>query len=418
MEDIIVPDNLPQQLNADFKNLLAFLAREAQAREQQDQICKAHKDGSRGKKDDPQQKYSKQQASREPKSEQTSQVYAVGTSKDRDDKATSKEKTDKCLICESNHFTGRCKKDLPIDQKTAKIDGANACIKCLRTNHKVEECRRVVQCPKCQGEHYAVLCPTKVTKAMATVVHEKDALLPTGHARVSSIANAEVVARFLMDTGAQRTFVTSDLVRKLNIPTQTHEWITVYTFGSKSHAEPKKLPSVSLKINTLDGSTEFRALVPSITGSEPPAVPRSLREKAGLTFAELVDGPMNIEILLSAADVARFLEGSFVKIANYTLMNSILGYVVLGPQRCSGIPSTNSMATLTPKITLEDFWKLEHLGILPRELEKTDETNKLVEIFEASIRRLETGQYETILNVDELKVKTLTSNHSLALRQA
>ena len=39
-------------------------------------------------------------------------------------------------------------------------------------------------------------------------------------------------------------------------------------------------------------------------------------------------------------------------------------------------------------------------------------------LFEASIRRLETGQYETILNVDELKVKNLASNYILALRQA
>ena len=89
---------------------------------------------------------------------------------------------------------------------------------------------------------------------------------------------------------------------------------------------------------------------------------------------------MNIELVLGAADVARLLESSFVKIANYTLMNSMLGYVVLGPQQCSRIPSTNSMATLTPKITLDDFRKLEHLGILPREFDKTDETDRLVDI--------------------------------------
>ena len=112
-----------------------------------------------------------------------------------------------------------------------------------------------------------------------------------------------------------------------------------------------------------------------------------------------------------------FLEGPTTRIGDYTLINSHLGCVVVGPH-CSVNGSTSSMAAVTPKVSLEDFWNLEHLGILPQELTRNDEANKLMDVYSNTVKRLSSGQYETILNLNEEKLKKLQDNEGLALRQA
>ena len=191
LEDIIIPKDLPQLFNQNFKELLVFLTREAQAREEQDQICPQSKDESRHKKGDQPQKPPKQSQS-PPKSENSSQVYNL---------QAPKGKTDKCLICGLEHFTARCEENFSVEQKIQKLEAANACVKCLKLNHKTVECKKDVKCPKCEGEHYSVLCPRKV---LANVVQDESSLLPTGHVRVLSNTDSNEVARFLTRTRVLR----------------------------------------------------------------------------------------------------------------------------------------------------------------------------------------------------------------------
>ena len=407
LEDIVIPEDLPQQFNSSFRALMVFLGREAQAREQQEQLCSTSKE-SAGKKDDSQQSLSKRnQGRRDGKPQQGVQVYAT---------STSRESTDKCLICKAEHFTARCKKDLPIERKKSNIEKANACTKCLRRNHLATQSNRELQCHHCKGEHYGVLCPTKVT---VTVCQHGDSLLPTGHVRVLSTSGEQEMARFLMDTGSQRSFITEKLAEKLNLVPSSFEWVTIYSFGSEKQAIPQRLASVLFKIVTPQGFLEFMALVtPTITANDPPKIPKSLRESTSETFSEREDGPSHIDILLGASDVMKLLKDPFKKLGHYTILSSKVGHVVVGPQVLSPGSTATLLSVLKPRITLEDFWKLEHLGILPEDLAKDSDEYNLIEQFKASVKRSSTGQYETIINVEERKVVNMNTNQALALEQA
>lgn len=67
---------------------------------------------------------------------------------------------------------------------------------------------------------------------------------------------------------------------------------------------------------------------------------------------------------------------------------------------------------------LDDFWRLEHLGIAPYELiHPTKDPNLLENTFLKTVTQTETGIYNTILNVDESKLASLSDNVTVAYRQ-
>ena len=124
-----------------------------------------------------------------------------------------------------------------------------------------------------------------------------------------------------------------------------------------------------------------------------------------------------IGILFGASDMMTILSGEIVREDSLCVMGTAFGYVVVRYEEAQ-VSATGAMTVSADRIALEDFWKLEHTGILPEELaEPIKDPNLVEEEFKNTVRQDSLGRYSTVLNLDQTKVGKLADNSSLARKQ-
>ena len=115
------------------------------------------------------------------------------------------------------------------------------------------------ECKKCSAKHNISVCSRQAIP-VATPVEElqnanttlanfndKNILLQTAYAKLSSFnSNKTNDVRIIFDTGSQKTYVTNDVKKYLNLPTLRTGQIFVKTFGNY-HSEPRTVDAVPLK---------------------------------------------------------------------------------------------------------------------------------------------------------------------------
>src|SRR5204862_415219 len=65
------------------------------------------------------------------------------------------------IFCKSrNHQSSDCQKafGMPMEEKQKKIQEAQACFKCYRTNHRAKNCKVKIKCSVCTKQHYPNMC--------------------------------------------------------------------------------------------------------------------------------------------------------------------------------------------------------------------------------------------------------------------
>ena len=190
-----------------------------------------------------------------------------------------------CTYCKQSHPSNACKivtnsaarKDLLIKQ--------GRCFVCLRKDHLSRNCKSKNQCFKCKGRHHISICPSdgthegiahnstnlsrtqsqeqpqnqrgnndegtpraaprqeqnqkqlKTSKQNLTALCVSAAtpvLLQTAKALTYKPGNSAVTvkARFILDSGSQRTYVSTRLRERLKLLTENTERISIKTFGS------------------------------------------------------------------------------------------------------------------------------------------------------------------------------------------
>ena len=200
-------------------------------------------------------------------------------------------------------------------------------------------------------------------------------------------------ARFILDSGSQRTYVNTRLRERLRLLTENTERISIKTFGS-TNENSQCVDVVRFCVATEQGEdAELSAfVVPTICD---PLQSQSVVQ-AGLTYAHLKglkladyhtgEDNVDIDILVGSDQYWSLVSGRVVRGEHGpTAIETKLGWVLSGPipegtqvnRQQSNLVTTHVLKSAVKPVdvtnetldgTLKTFWELESLGIKPRTL--------------------------------------------------
>ena len=331
----------------------------------------------------------------------------------------------KCVYCGQPHWSDECNMFTTLQARREKLKGS--CYKCLQKEHMLKDCRRDQLCAHCgkPGHHRSLCLRLFPSTGQNLNTVPQTTTVTTEPQNVSNIANIEkmmlssssqvqmqtatsvvtnslgsplVSVRIMLDSGSQRTYVTENLARNLNLHLSAPEKLAVVTFGTERPKYLQYRPS-KLQLILKDGKrmTLEVSVVPNITGR----ITQTPLDQDDVTFirsegleSKLADMlPTESECypveMLIANDYYfdLLLPRKIVLRPGLCLFQSRLGWIIGG--RChteddalrqpvlivstmgilpKGVKSTTHMLTsvdapLFTQPNLEQFWDLESLGI-------------------------------------------------------
>ena len=190
-----------------------------------------------------------------------------------------------CAFCEQNHVSSSCTVVTDISARKEVLRKAGRCYVCLRKGHISRDCRSTGSCNKCRGRHHHAICPRRnesttnpsttsgpitedVNQAsgathrptnVSYVDSQTPILLQTAKLQLYNLDDnvnppSCIEARAVMDSGSQRTYVTSRLKESLHLPTKRTESLRIKTFGS-TEGHDTTCEAVDLGLVAKDGET-------------------------------------------------------------------------------------------------------------------------------------------------------------------
>ena len=144
-------------------------------------------------------------------------------------------------------------------------------------------------------------------------------------------------AQILMDTGSQRTYVTEEVVKQLQLSPSAREIYSVFTFGS---SKPKQISTLliafDLKLNNRRNVTITASVAPKISGEilRSPLDNASIKKLKGyklVNTSPLQDESSEIGILIGNDHYGEILMSGKVEIdKGLYLLESKLGWILSG----------------------------------------------------------------------------------------
>ena len=321
---------------------------------------------------------------------------------------TTKRKVTSCVFCKGPHPTYSCETVTDHQKRVDVVKRDNLCFNCL-SHHKVSQCQSRFRCKKCGKKHHTTLCnsePPAASESKAKVAESKSpssssapsttttttdvaelltpassytpqlattCLLKTAVAPVVT-GNKKTSANILFDEGAQRSFICTDMVKELEIPSTSTANISLASFGTASRTH-QNLPVTTVKIETANGELIpiSTLVVPTIAAPIQNAVPIALSTMPylqGLKLAHPVTSNKNftIQILIGADYYWKFVQDTIIRGDGPIAQESKLGYLLSGPLPCSLSQSATSiLLQMTSSVppeepNLENFWSIESVG--------------------------------------------------------
>ncbi|KAL3109407.1 hypothetical protein niasHT_015252 [Heterodera trifolii] len=191
--------------------------------------------------------------------------------------AESRNPPSPCIFCNGTHWNEKCQKLSSVQQRTAFIREKGLCFKCLKANHRANECPRPAKCYKCKRSHPPALChegnnamaqhaavvterpqgeggseSTNQTAQLCNAVQSKDtrALLMTARATIYNPAQPclSMRATVFIDPGSHRSFVSCNTAKQLELTNLGTEECFLTSFGEQ---EPKRYVSDRVAIGFL-----------------------------------------------------------------------------------------------------------------------------------------------------------------------
>ena len=343
-----------------------------------------------------------------------------GTKKDTPTVAflTSGNQTSKptCTYCKGAHPSASCNVVTNIKARKEILKKTGRCYVCLRRNHVSRECNSTMKCVKCGQRHHLSIhmdigenrsnqgqgkgqAPQQTTEDKTATMYVKSGatpiLLQTASTTVINpgAPDLQVNARVLFDTGSQRSYITSELKERLNLPTLSRQDILVKTFGSMT-AQSETVDVVELNIRTPRGENipVTAYAVPLIC--EPlqgQCVSEAVASNPHLSGLRLAEHPTEgnsdgtVDILIGSDQYWNFVTGNVARgEEGPTAIHTKLGWVLSGPlqgtvqgeKHFSNLVVTHSLKCAAQPVNvnetleqdLKKFWELESIGIKSQSL--------------------------------------------------
>ncbi|XP_063435623.1 uncharacterized protein LOC134716543 [Mytilus trossulus] len=314
-----------------------------------------------------------------------------------------------CIYCGESHSPNTCMKIVDQKARLEILKQKKACFNCLG-NHRVTDCKSKGTCKQCGRKHHTSICLNKSQSSVssnsisnrnnkdnkpassdkqdiaetASAMHcttYSQVLLKTAIATVHSNAQVSMDANILFDEGAQRSFITESLAEQLELKQNGTEAISISGFGG-GNGSIRHLKTADIFVLTEDGSRiQLNILiVPEI--ASPIRIhtteTTNLPYLRGLKLAHPLSGHdvFCVNLLIGADHYWDFMEDKIIRGNGPTAVKSRIGYLLSGPTQKSTEGTTSMMNILIghkeEEYDLENFWKIESLGITPQNKEKSN----------------------------------------------
>ena len=341
-----------------------------------------------------------------------------------------------CGFCSSqSHPAARCPEllTLAVGDRPEKIRNSGMCFRCLRMGHRGASCS--ARCENCKGKHHAVSCfkvsapvtpvsfvsadhsshavvglsehATDVNLSCAEPAGSQSVVLPTASVYVKG-HHGNVKATVLFDTGSNRSYVSSSLVRQC-----APEWVETrkigYTAfsGAESANKYRNIYRVQMSGAHVSQPTVVEveaAEVPVIcTPLLRPTVPSSVLASFG--NLELADPPqegreLSVDVLIGLDSYWQLMgTGCLRSDRGPVAQQTVFGWILSGLSGSHAGDHASSGHQLlvmsdVPESRLRQFWELDAIGISP--LDEDVETDPVLKEFESSVS-FRDGRYEVKL---------------------
>ena len=307
---------------------------------------------------------------------------------------------------------------------------ANLCFNCLG-RHRVSQCTSKARCRHCRGKHHSSLCETTASKdqdntgkkATAPTVKQNNSqddstasltvsvpskppgtdLLPGSTACLLKTAKAEVrlgpnrcKAQILFDEGAQRSFITQQLVDSLKVDSCKCQRIWISTFGGE--AIPRELQSNSIAIQTNNGGEVPISVlvVPKIAAPLQNSVPLPGNQYPHLHGLQLArsDNKFEITLLVGVDFYWNLVQDKVIRGNGPTAVESMIGYLLSGPLSPSDTKASVSMFHASVMQCNEPkFWDTEQFGTSVNTQSLLSSTQQPTSFINCSVHRDSDGSY-------------------------
>ena len=364
-----------------------------------------------------------------------------------------------CVFCNDKHYNENCAEYKSLPARKQRLRELGRCFICLQKGHTFTECcnRHLRKCYHCKqsGHHNRALCPRKTNdskKRFESVAVTTDIQLPKtqddGDSTCSGAANTtqnlaigenvllqtvqslvvandqSVMLRLLLDSASHRTFMTERLAKKLQLPVERKESLSVSTFAA-NHSKELDTYIVKFDVILKDGSSV--KLEANVLKQLTRPIHRRPLQSSDIQFLKalspecLADSipetseTANIDILIGADYFWQFINGHKIVLpSGMFLIPSKLGYLLTGKypeladdhNKCihtyyvmtqmSQAISELNFHSVPDTVTiqhnsLEDFWSLEAIGI--KDTPYTNDDDVALERFNTTIL-FQNGRYQ------------------------
>lgn len=342
-----------------------------------------------------------------------------------------------CPMCKLQHRIVDCNafKDLPLEVRLREVLKLNLCSNCLRRGHVVEDCRLIGTCRECGQKHNTLLhspavrdtavessaIPTSTVSLSAQTTSQ--VLLCTALVRViDPITSKTFLARALLDSGSQSSFITETLKHKMGINSQKTDYLTISGFNN---SRVSITDSCKLAIQSLKHKQPFEVelklyVVPQITGYLPNA-PIDITELNLPVNIQLADPnfhlPSEVDMLLGAEVFFDVISSNQIRLGHSKpiLQDSKLGWLVAGPLYSHHHKKHNVVhCNFTKEISdsLTKFWSLEEVPF--SELTMSPEDEFCEQHFIENTKRLDNGRFCVKMPFKEPPEQALGSSYMMA----
>ncbi|XP_070579115.1 uncharacterized protein [Ptychodera flava] len=324
-----------------------------------------------------------------------------------------------CVFCKGNHYTSDCQVVTDPKRRLDIVKRDRLCYNCLG-KHRVSDCKSRYTCKICKRKHHSTLHDTKSAttseKKGTSEVHV--ALAKTDDTKGKSTPNGSVLlktavipmsvgdrkpinATVLFDDGSNRTFITQRFADKLNLKSDTHENVSLSTFGDNSkQIHSMKSAMVTLHEQNGHTSTVNALIIPEISSNLFNHVSAEILNSdhlRGLKLAHPVSNvkTMEIDVLIGADQYWNFVGNHIVRGAGPTAISSKFGYLLSGPTGKRGkLDSDINIHHVNVETHTDDdirnWWNLELIGV---KADSQNDENTDFETYRDTHLRVENGKY-------------------------
>ena len=329
----------------------------------------------------------------------------IGSTKTFFAKGGNQKRSPECYFCKKDHYSNKCTEVTSVQDRKKILMETNRCFNCLKTGHQSKSCQSSSKCYICQKKHNTAICnqrrggdeektekkPEKESEtAVTTTANErKDVLLQTANTYAfGDDRSKKVEVNVLFDSGSQKSYITDDLKKKLNLKVEKTETVNLNTFGSEKYCK-KSCDKVSVNLEVGEETVPISALsFPQLCSPLSSRVDvSSYPHLQGLSLADTAassDKP--ISVIIGVDHYYDIVQGEIRKgSAGPVAISSKLGWLLSGPVVACNDKNISSCSNIVSNLAVE---------ILPSTAEVTNESQEIVDALNEFWKHESSGLHE------------------------